>query len=204
MDNKGIYKIFNLVNNKIYIGSASSNGGFRKRWNEHKSDLNRNVHHNKHLQLSWNKYGSDNFKFEIIELINDTSLILEREQYYLDNLKPDYNICKIAGNTLGVKLSEEHKKKISDNAKLRIGDKNPFYGKKDTEETKNLMLKNKKGKPVKPKKPILQLNINNEVIKYWKGTYDVVESLGFNQSNINLVLNDKRKTAHGFKWVYVN
>jgi len=116
MDNKGIYKIFNLVNNKIYIGSASSNGGFRKRWNEHKSDLNRNVHHNKHLQLSWNKYGSDNFKFEIIELINDTSLILEREQYYLDNLKPDYNICKIAGNTLGVKLSEEHKKKISDNA----------------------------------------------------------------------------------------
>jgi hypothetical protein len=46
----GIYKILNIVNNKFYVGSASSNGGFKKRWNEHKSGLRNGCHPNKHLQ----------------------------------------------------------------------------------------------------------------------------------------------------------
>ena len=129
MESKGVYKIINIINGKIYVGSASSKGGFRKRWNEHRSALKNNQHHSKHLQSAWNKYGENSFIFEIIEIVIDVNLILEREQHYLDLLKPEYNICKIAGNTLGIKLSDEHKKKISDIAKLRIGDKNPFYGK---------------------------------------------------------------------------
>ena len=42
----GIYKIVNSINNKIYVGSAKN---IKKRWSAHKSDLNKNKHHNKHL-----------------------------------------------------------------------------------------------------------------------------------------------------------
>ena len=45
----GIYKIINLVNDKIYIGSAVN---FVKRWNEHKRKLHLNIHHSSKLQNS--------------------------------------------------------------------------------------------------------------------------------------------------------
>jgi len=38
-----------------------------------------------------------NFKLEILEYCEaDRLIILEREQYYIDLLKPEYNILKIA------------------------------------------------------------------------------------------------------------
>lgn len=133
----GIYKIFNRVNGKIYIGSTSQS--FSKRWNKHKSELNRNIHSNIHLQSAWNLYGKDNFDFIILEEINDISVIIDLEQKYIDELKPEYNICKIAGSTQGLYLSNEVKQKISD--KLS-GENNPMFGKNHTKETKFKMKQN--------------------------------------------------------------
>jgi group I intron endonuclease len=59
------------------------------------------------------KYGYSNFILEILEYC-DVLVLLKREQYYLDLLKPTYNIAKIAGSTLGVPKSEETKAKISE------------------------------------------------------------------------------------------
>jgi O6-methylguanine-DNA--protein-cysteine methyltransferase len=59
------------------------------------------------------KYGFSNFSLEILEYCTLDNL-LEREQYYLDNLKPDYNIVEIAGSTLGYKHTEESLKKMRD------------------------------------------------------------------------------------------
>jgi group I intron endonuclease len=83
----GIYRIKNLVNGKIYYGSSKD---IKKRWRTHKNKLNNGKHHNSPLLNAWNKYGEENFIFEIIELC-DEKILLEREQYYLD-LKPEYNI----------------------------------------------------------------------------------------------------------------
>jgi ribosomal protein L3 len=66
MSNTGVYSITNLTNNKIYIGSVSSKKGFNGRWSRHIFDLKNNKHHSKHLQLSWNKYGVNNYEFKII------------------------------------------------------------------------------------------------------------------------------------------
>ena len=44
-------------------------------------------------------YGYENFTLEILEYC-DPAFILEREQYYLDTLKPEYNILKVAGSSL--------------------------------------------------------------------------------------------------------
>lgn len=52
------------------------------------------------------KYGYSNFKLEILEYC-DVPNVIEREQYYLDLLNPEYNILKTAGSTLGYKHTEE-------------------------------------------------------------------------------------------------
>jgi hypothetical protein len=52
------------------------------------------------------KYGYHNFNLEILEYCDKKSLI-SREQYYIDLLKPKYNICKTAGSMLGFKHSLE-------------------------------------------------------------------------------------------------
>ena len=43
---------------------------FGDRWDCHKAQLRGNYHDNPHLQNSWNKYGEENFKFEILEICN--------------------------------------------------------------------------------------------------------------------------------------
>lgn len=108
-----IYKITNIINNKIYIGSASY---FDKRIGTHISRLRRNKHDNKYLQSAYNKYGEINFTFSILEETTK-ELLLVKEQNYLDfyksyNREIGYNLVKIAGSNTGYKMSEEAKEKI--------------------------------------------------------------------------------------------
>jgi group I intron endonuclease len=83
----GIYKIRNIINNDYYIGSAKN---IKRRWDRHRCGLRNNKHENIILQRAWNKYGEENFVFEIIENC-EINMLLELEQKYL-NLKPVYNI----------------------------------------------------------------------------------------------------------------
>ena len=64
----GIYCIVNIVNNKKYVGQSTDVEG---RIAHHKSALRHNKHANDHLQKSWNKYGEDNFRFEILCFCNE-------------------------------------------------------------------------------------------------------------------------------------
>ncbi len=152
----GIYKITNLVNGNIYVGSASTS--IRKRWNSHKFDLRHNKHRNDHLQKAWKKYGEQTFIFEIIELTLPDSCI-QREQFWIDNLKPQYNIAKIAGSNRGIKfgpMSEEMKRRIS--ATLTGRQKTPEHitnvakaltgkpGRPASEETRRKMSAARKGR----------------------------------------------------------
>lgn len=61
-----------------------------------------------HIYRSLLKYGYSNFSLEILEYCDpDKKLLINREQYYIDLLKPDYNLLKKAGSLLGFKHSEE-------------------------------------------------------------------------------------------------
>lgn len=105
---QGIYKIVNLLNDKVYIGSSKD---IRERWRQHRNKLTNNVHSNTYLQRAWNKYGSNSFKFSVIEEVINTDNLIEREQYYMDKLDPEYNIIPKADRS---KMSERTKKKISE------------------------------------------------------------------------------------------
>lgn len=111
----GIYKITNISNGKVYVGSAVK---LTRRFNDHKNQLIGHRHANKYLQNSWNKYGQESFIFEIIEFVDELELLIQREQFWIDCLnvidnKIGYNISPTAGSTLGYKQSEETLEKKS-------------------------------------------------------------------------------------------
>lgn len=134
----GIYKISNTIDNRIYIGSAIS---CKSRKRSHLSDLKFNKHGNGHIQNFFNKYGENALIFEVVETCNKENLI-QREQYYIDTLNPEFNICKNAGNTLGRKFSDETKKKIALKAKGHQRRKGAILSK----ETRDKISKSNTGK----------------------------------------------------------
>lgn len=110
MAESGIYEILNRVNGKRYVGSAVD---VVHRWREHRWALKRGNHGNRHLQASWNRHGEEAFAFAVIERC-EPSLLIEREQAALDGLQPEYNICPVAGSTLGRPHTDEAKAKIGE------------------------------------------------------------------------------------------
>jgi hypothetical protein len=59
------------------------------------------------------KYGYSGFKLDIMEYC-DPLIIIDREQYYIDNLNPKYNILKIARSLAGFKHSVTTIKRMSE------------------------------------------------------------------------------------------
>ena len=111
----GIYKIQStLLPDMCYIGSARN---FRTRYNKHFLDLRKGTHHSVLLQNHYNKYGITDLIFLIIEECSIPNL-KEREQFYLDNLFPLFNISKSATGCEGVIPSLETRKKQS---KAKLG-----------------------------------------------------------------------------------
>lgn len=125
----GIYSITNTLNGHKYIGSAIS---VSRRWKGHINHLNANTHHSAHLQSAWNKYGADCFEFTVLERCEKERLI-EREQFYIDLEQPVYNMSPTAGSSLGIKRSEETRRRLSEAKK---GKPSPRKGVKLSEETR--------------------------------------------------------------------
>ena len=106
----GIYVIMNVFNKKMYIGSS---GNIYNRLQKHFSLLRHNKHENIKLQNSFNKHGEKYFSYHVLEFCYDT-LLLEKEQYYIDKLKPTYNITLQVERNI---LSIESRLKISNTLK---------------------------------------------------------------------------------------
>jgi group I intron endonuclease len=135
---KGIYKITNLINAKVYVGQ-SQNLNSRKK--SHFYWLNRDRHHNDYLQKSYNKYGKENFIFEMIE---ETENLDNRELYWInENGGLNSNFVYNLKTPLNNEFSDYVKVKLS---KSMLGEKNPNYGNKWTEEQKKKSSKERKGK----------------------------------------------------------
>ena len=81
----GVYKITNNITGEFYIGSSCN---IKHRWANHKSPSRWKQHPNSKLYQDMAQYGRDNFIFEILE---ETDNLKEREQYWIEQLKPSYN-----------------------------------------------------------------------------------------------------------------
>lgn len=105
----GIYAIINKINGKRYVGSACE---IRSRWSFHRSMLSREIHHSQKLQNSWRKHGLEAFDFVVLEFVRDKSMLIKREQYWIDLFQSatsaGYNMLPTAGSHFGIKQSPDH------------------------------------------------------------------------------------------------
>jgi len=105
----GVYQIKNKINGKIYIGSSVD---VETRLKAHLSDLRGNRGF-KNMQKDFNKYGENNFEFNILEIIDDESKLREAEDYYIkkyDSIKNGYNekyAVKKGSNQIAVFVDDE-------------------------------------------------------------------------------------------------
>jgi group I intron endonuclease len=196
----GIYKITNILSNKVYVGCASN---IRTRWNDHLYDLRKGQHCNYYLQKAWLKHGESNFKFEIIELCG-------REYYWAEQLEclnksKGYNLKPI--NPLGCPTHSEETKE-----KLRIANS----GKKPSmlciqrlkervlsEEHKKLLMRGrqrinfkevhraKKGKKI--------INIETNVV--YGSLSELCEKLNVSKGTLSRKLSGKRSNNTNFKYI---
>lgn len=110
----GIYKITNVINNKVYIGQSRN---YEKRRSDHLNKLSSKKHRNKHLQYSWNKYGRENFTIDLIEVC-EIDVLTERENHWMNyyesfsDLK-GYNKLMPSENNLSYAHSDSSKEIIS-------------------------------------------------------------------------------------------
>lgn len=139
----GVYSIKCSANRKLYIGSSSR--GCSQRWWDHKKALRTNTHHSVLLQRAWNKYGEQQFVFEMVEItIPDKAVV--REQHYMDlyettNPQKGFNICSKAGSCRGVIRTDEQRRKMSEAQRRR---------KPPSDETKRKMSESQRGKKMSP------------------------------------------------------
>lgn len=195
---------------------------------KHKSDLKRGKHHSPALQNCYNKYGLEQLEFIILEECLP-EICIQREQFYLDSLCPEYNCCKFAGSTRGVKASDFQKQRAREvhkgnnyvkgrkqtleeiiqrqKTRRENGKNQPMLNKKHSKETKEYFSKIRKGK----KNPHVAERIRVEVYcennqKSYKSIKDAIEDIWLtyqivlHNPNISDVINGKRVHTKGFKF----
>ena len=168
-DNKskiGIYCWTNIESGKRYVGSSVDL--YRRFMQYYNIKYITRASKSSLICRALLKYGYSKFKLDILEYC-ELSVLIEREQYYIDTLKPEYNILNVAGSLFGYKHTIESLEKMSEIAsnrsdetiaKLREAALGRTY--KHTEETKNriseAMLGRKHTEETKEKLKIIQSN----------------------------------------------
>ena len=232
-----IYEIKNLHSQRSYIGQAVKP---KSRWAGHKNSLIRGRHSNRFLLADYNKckkeLGHDDFlEFRILEILpNSTQQDRnKRELYWLHfyatngfNLynmdfecdgnyaKSEETRHKISQSNLGRILSDEHKSKISENAK-----NNPNYGlkgKKHSVQTKKKISEGRIGikhwhygkkmprQWIDKRKSIYEVILISPIGKIYEkiiGLTDFAKTHGLSVAGLRFLLSGERKTHKGWKRV---
>ena len=168
----GIYCIVNTTNQKKYVGSSKN---IYQRLQKHRAYLRKNVHENCKLQNSWNKHGEDSFQYYVLEFCSEEQLI-QREQFYIDTIKPWYNITL---EVQRLKMSNESRVKMS-------------KSRKEGFEKGTVVLYQER--------PIHQYSLNGQYIQSFKSIKEAAEKTQVTRSSINRFLEGKYRKGGNFLW----
>lgn len=218
---EGIIYKYTSPSGKCYIGQTTNELLRRKKWNS-------NIYHyaGTKIDRARKKYGSKNFKYEVLvrNKYSSRSIAVEDlnrlEIYYIglyDSYKNGYN-CTIGGDGVtGVKLTEDQidkvrkankGKRLSEEQKRKIGEGSRKW--QNTIEGKIKMSNARKGKKHKKKhqgfesikKKILKLDKYGNIIAEYSSIIEASDGNTSMRSNISAVCRGKRLTAGGFIWKY--
>jgi hypothetical protein len=182
----GIYLIKNKINNKIYIGSALN---IRKRWKQHRNSLRKNKHYNRYLQSAFNKNGFQNFEWSVIEYV-DKNKLTETEQKWLNYYRSfdrtiGYNLSPTASSCLGVKHSEESKKRMSKS----------HMGNRQSEETKEKIRRSRL-------KKVYQFDENGELLNIFNSILEAERQTGIARQAISGCCRGITKFTKNYRWSF--
>ncbi len=183
-----LYSIENKINGKKYFGKAKMP---KKRWACHLSSVKNNSGY--YIHSAMRKYGVDNFWFRCIGFFFTEEEALKAEKEVIlfnktyDN-KYGYNLTLGGEGSSGFKHSEETKLKLKELAKKRgknIGELNHFYGKKHSNEVKQILSNKRKKISDENAYKIISDFCNGESIN------DLSKKNGLSNSSINEIINGK-------------
>lgn len=171
LQKSGIYMIVNTINGNKYIGSSKN---IYQRLLTHRSYLRHDKHYNKYLQNAWNKYGETNFDYSIIEFCSEEDRI-NREQYYVDTLKPEYNIS------------------------IEVVELPPYT--KETRLKQSITRKQRMKEGLIPKtncKELFVYDLEGNFIKKFNTITEAVKELNLKPHGVTRVLSGEIKQHHGY------
>ena len=177
---QGIYMILNLVNNKCYVGSSKN---IKSRKYQHTKELRDGVHHNSHLQASWNRYGEDKFLFTVLEKVIDKADLHDRELYWM---QVKQSLDREFGYNLGMpKLADGMDIRPETKLKLQEASYRQHYGKNSLISFEDFMagkrakdLKELKGNDHLKKRIFVFDNKTGERVKEYPSITALIEEIG--------------------------
>jgi len=153
---------------------------------------------------------------EILEYCEPEKCI-EREQYYIDLLKPEYNLLKVAGSLLGFKHSEETKAKLSGLVRseetlakyieANKGDKNPMHGKIHSEETRAKISTSRKANPCGSSQPSSQkieiIDLETNITTKYNSMSEAAKALNIHNNIISQYFKKNQKKPYKGRYIFV-
>jgi group I intron endonuclease len=203
-----IYLIINKVNGKKYIGQTARS--FQERMKEHIS------HSTQLIDRKIREYGIDSFECKVIDQANSIEELNQKEINWINkenSLMPNgYNLCIGGDNTLGYNHRLESKKKMSQAQIKRNmkGQKNPYYGKKHSKETREKMKKAWENREPNTQAlvPTWTSNkkrvVNIDTQEVFESVKEAAQKYSLKATHISRVCRGKRKSTGGFKWMYLD
>lgn len=152
----GIYMIKNIVNEKVYIGSSIN---LYNRLYNHLSSLRKGDHFSNHLQMSFNKYGENNFMFTVLYEDKNTDVekealtksLLIKEKEFIEQHKAtdkDFGYNKNSNPELPPMLNRKHSDESREiMSKRQMGELNHNFGKSPSDTTRERMSASRGSKP---------------------------------------------------------
>lgn len=187
--------ILNLVNNKCYVGSSKN---IKSRKYQHTKELRDGVHHNSHLQASWNRYGEDKFLFTVLEKVIDKADLHDRELYWMQvkqslNREFGYNLG-MPKLTDGMDIRPETKLKLQEAAYRQYYGKNNLISFEDFMDGKRAKdLKELKGNDHLKKRIFVFDNKTGERVKEYPSITALIEEMGRGPERVLSKLNLSHK-----------
>ena len=201
----GIYTITNLVDGKIYVGCAIN---FIKRWVVHKRDLKTKNHKNYYLQHSVDKYGIENFLFEV--LVECEEEYLYSEENYWCNMLDSHN--KTRGYNIqpthpygkpghSIETREKMRTSMKNRPPMTEGHKANMRKPKNLTDDARKVLRDRIHTRKQTFKPLICLDNKGQIVREFSSVIEAGEILNIKKHMITKVLTGYSRQTHGYKFV---
>lgn len=204
-----IYKITNLINDKVYVGKTLKTA--EERWKEHCYDYKRKCCEKRPLYSAMKKYGIENFICETIEECT-VDVINDREMYwieYYNSFRYGYNATRGGDGKSYVDYDLICQLYKDGNTMTKIKQMTGHDFDTISKALKNNNIPTKSGAEMlvemKRKSVVMIDKDTDEILQVFMSMTDAAQWLGISKDgHISQVCKGKRKTAYGYKWQYAD